>query len=190
MNFSIQVQNMLKLLKSSKTKVEINNDIKYEKYNFISDTIYISATSKRLQKGLENTNPFCLKLIAMYKAYFSSKQSKILHSISTLLTNVSLIMIVMMLLLRIVLGKSRGVCVLCAFIVIIASILKLFMENNAYKKACVYIKKNISKIGEEDITKENVKSVEKQVAKNKLKLIINKEKYRIILLIILLLLMI
>ena len=50
MNLSFQVQNMLKLLKSSKTKVEINNDVKREDYSFVSDTIYISSNCKKEQK--------------------------------------------------------------------------------------------------------------------------------------------
>ena len=190
MNLSFQVQNMLKLLKSSKTKVEISGDVKNEKYSFISDTIYISSTVKSKQKGLEDANPFCLKLVSMYKLYFSSKQANLLHFIQLMLTNISLIMFGMTILFRITLGKSRGVCILTSLVILLATGLELFMENNAYKRACAYIKKNVSKIGDEDITKENVNSVEKLVNKNKLKLIINKELYRIILFLILLLLMI
>ncbi len=190
MNLSYQVQNMLKLLKNNKTKVEINSDIKKEKYNFISNTIYISMANKITQKGLEGTNPFCLKLVAMYKVYFNSKQSSILHMLKILLTNLSIIMFAMTLLFRLVLGKSRGVCILTCIITFASMLLDLFMESNAYKRACVYIKKNISKIDDENITKENVKSVENTINKNKIKLIISKETHRFIMLIVLLLLMI
>lgn len=190
MNLSFQVQNMLKLLKSSKTKVEISSDVKNEKYSFISDTIYISSTDKMKQKGLEDTNPFCLKLISMYKLYFASKQSGLLHFLLLMLTNISLIMFGMTILFRITLGKSRGVCLLTAVAMLLGLGLEVFMENNAYKRACAHIKKNVSKIGDDDITKENVNSVEKLVKKNKLKLIVNKELYRLILLVVLLLLMI
>ncbi len=190
MNLSFQVQNMLKLLKSSKTKVEISSGVKDEKYSFISDTIYISSTVKSKQKGLEDANPFCLKLVSMYKSYFSSKQSNLLHFMLLMLTNISLIMFGMTILFRIILGKSRGVCLLTALVILLSLGLQLFMDNNAYKRASVYIKKNISKIGDEDITKENVNNVENLIKKNRLKLIINKELYRIILLVILLLLII
>ena len=190
MNLSYQVQNMLKLLKSNKTKVEINGDIKKEQYNFISNTIYISMANKITQKGLEETNPFCLKLIAMYKAYFSSKQSAFLHILGILLTNLSVIMVAMTVLFRLVLGRSRGVCILTGVIILVLMLLKMSMENNAYKKACMYIKKNVSKINDENITKENIQKVESTINKNKIKLIINKEGPRLIILIVLLLLMI
>lgn len=190
MNLSVQVQNMLKLLKSSNTKIEIKSDVKKEEYNFMSDTIYISSDYKKVQKGLEDANPFCLKLISLYKWCFYSKQSKLLHSMLLLLTNIALIMSGMTVLFRITLGKSRGVCLLTAFFIVLSFVLKLFMEYNAYKMACTHIKKNIAKIDDEDITKENVNSVENSVKKNKLKLIINKELYRIILLGVVLLLMI
>ena len=181
---------MLKLLKSSKTKVEISSDVKNEKYSFISDTIYVSSLVEGKQKGLEEANPFCLKLIGMYKEYFNSKQSYILHSLLLIITNISLIMFGMAILFRISLGKSRGACLLTAFVILLSLALDLFMESNAYKRACNHIKKNISKIGDEDITKENVNKVENLVKKNKLKLIIDKEKMRLILLAVILLLMI
>lgn len=190
MNLSFQVQNLLKQLKSSQTKVEISSDIKKEEYSFISDTIYISPKDKCVQKGLENANPFCLKLISMHKAYFSSKQSKLLHALKFFLTNISIIMFALAILFRLVLGKSRGVCVLTAVIILLSLILNVFMTSNAFKRACVLIKKNITKIDDEDISKENVNNVEKLVAKNKLKLIINKEKYRIVMLITIIILMI
>ncbi|MBR6688735.1 MAG: hypothetical protein IKL68_01810 [Clostridia bacterium] len=188
MNLSNQVQNMLKLLKSRKTKVEINRNIKKEEYNFISDTIYISLSERIVQKGLESANPFCLKVLSMYKSYFRSKQSKILHTLLILLDNLSLIMTGMTILFRFSLGKSRGVCLLTILFISLEIALNLFVENNAYKRACKYLKKNISKLNDDDITKENVDNVEKLVKKNKLKLIINKEKIKIVMLVLVLIL--
>ncbi len=190
MDLSYQVQNMLKLLKNSKTKVEINNDIKKDEYSFVSETIYISTDAKTVQKGLENTNPFCLKLIAMYKVCFESKQNKLLHAIKLMLINISMIMFGMTILFRITLGRSRAVCLLTATVIFLSVVLKLSMDTDAYKRACKQIKKNLTTIGDKDITKENVNSVEKLVEKNKIKLIINKTMNNLIMLIIVLLLMI
>ncbi len=190
MDLSYQVQNMLKLLKDSKTRVEINNDVKKEEYNFMSDTIYISTDTKKIQKGLESANPFCLKLIAMYKSCFKSKQTKLLHVTDVMLSNISLVTFAMTVLFRIMLGRSRGVCLLTAIVILLSAMLKLFMNANAYKRACKHIKKNLAAIGDKDITKENMNNVEKAVEKNKVKLIINKTKYRLSMLVIVLLLMI
>lgn len=190
MDLSYQVQNMLKLLKSSKTKVEINNDIKKDGYSFMSDKIYISKNTKVVQKGLESANPFCLKLMAMYKACFESSQSKLLQAVNLMLTNISIIMFGMTVIFRIILGKSRGVCLLTAAVMVVSMLIRISMDINAYKKACKQIKKSITTIGDKDITKENVNSVEKLIKKNRLKLIINKTKYRLIMIAIVLLLMI
>lgn len=190
MDLSYQMQNMLILLKNSKTKVEIAADVKKDEYNFMSDKIYISTNTETFQKGLEKANPFCLKLIAIYKACFKSKQSKILHIFNVMLTNISIIMFAMMIMFRIVLGKSRGVCLLTIIVMILSIILMLSMEANAYKRACKHIKKNITTLGDKDITKENVNSVEKIVEKIKTKLIINKAIYKLVMVIIALLLMI
>lgn len=190
MDLSYQVQNMLKLLKSGKTKVEINNDIKKEKYNFMSDKIYISKNTKTVQKGLEGANPFCLKLIAMYKVCFEARQSKALQAVKLLLNNISIIMFGMTILFRIVLGKSKGVCLLTTIVMLIFILLSLLMEIDAYKKACKQIKKTMTSIGDKDITKDNVNDVEKLIKKNKIKLIINKTKYRLFMIAIVLLLMI
>ena len=88
------------------------------------------------------------------------------------------------------LGKSRGVCLLTAAVMVVSMLIRIAMDTNAFKKACKQIKKSITTIGDKDITKENFKIVEKLIKKKRIKLIINKTKYRLIMIAIVLLLMI
>ena len=85
--------------------------------------------------------------------------------------------------------KSTAIWAVAA-VIVVSMLIRISMDTNAYKKACKQIKKSITTIGDKDITKENVNSVEKLIKKNRLKLIINKTKYRLIMIAVVLLLMI
>lgn len=130
------IKNILNLLNNNHTLIEeVDSQTNY--YNFITDTIYLSKNLDSLKqtKGLENTNPFCAELITICHECIHSVQSKILHVLNLILSNLSLILTIVTIIIMLFFSKPLWWIVFCLVTVICAAIVRLLLEIDAITKS-------------------------------------------------------
>ena len=124
---------ILYLLNNYHTSVETVENTKTSYYNFVTDTIYLSENSnnQKHKKGLENANPFCGELVTICHECIHSVQSKWLHILNLILSNLSIIFTIISFILMMLFSKPIWWIVISVVIIVLAIFARLFLEINA-----------------------------------------------------------
>lgn len=148
MNQENLTKEVLTFLNNNHTSVKESNDIGVNYYNFVTDTIYLTTRIKENKpaKGLENANPFCGNLVTICHECIHSIQLKALHIINLVLSNISIILTVISLILMITIGKPNWLCIVALSLVLLAIACRLFLEIDAINKSTIVAEKVLEKV--------------------------------------------
>lgn len=123
---------ILTLLNNNHTKVKEVSDINGNYYNYIADTIYMTTNMDNIKKErLDETNLFCAKLVTICHECIHSIQSKVLHILNILLSNLSIIISVVAIILMISFNKPTWYIVFGVAIVFLSTMIRLVLEIDA-----------------------------------------------------------
>lgn len=128
---------ILYLLNNNHTSIENVENIKTNYYNFVTDKIYLAnnINDSKHKKGLENANPFCGELVTICHECIHSVQSKWLHILNLILSNLSIIFTIISFILMLFFSKPIWWIVISATIIVLAIFVRLFLEINAITRS-------------------------------------------------------
>lgn len=158
---------VLALLNNKHTLVKESNDIEANYYNFVTDTIYLRTKIKenKSAKGLENANPFCGNLVTICHECIHSIQSKMLHIVNLILSNISIILAIFSLILTVTIGKPNWFCAFSVIVILLAISCRLFLEVDAITRSTVLAEKSLEKISVQNVNIEDIQQAKKIIGK-------------------------
>lgn len=183
---------ILKYLNNNHTKIEVKPEFKGNYYSFLTDTIYIAKNfnSKQPKKNVEKINVNTSNLVVTCHECIHSIQSRALHIINTILSNVSLILALVVVLLS-VFKKESLVFNLASLSIIVASVaLRCVLEMEAINGSTKLALEILQQENIDKITLNDIKQAEEYIKKHKLLALLGMNKDKIIMIVTLLLIVI
>lgn len=166
MNKKEVAKNILVLLNNMTTKVEESNEVQANYYNYITDTIYLSINNDSKQpKGLDNTNPFCGKLVALCHECIHSVQNKILHGLNFVLSNMCIFTTIILVILSITLDEKMLYTILGSIIIAFAILIRMWLELDAIKRSVPLARRYIEKYDFERVDIKDISQAERIIKK-------------------------
>lgn len=158
---------ILELLGNNHTKVKVSNEYNSNYYNFLTDTIYLTSNINKIKrvKGLENANPFCGNLVTICHECIHSVQDRRLHILNLILSNLSIALTIISLILMFLLGKTLYFVIISAIIIIDTILIRLTLEAQAITKSIWLANKAIQKINIEKVQKDDVEQAKSIIKK-------------------------
>lgn len=160
-------KHILKYLKNEHTRVELKEDFKGNYYSFIIDTIYIAKNfqEQKVPTEAKNINKKASELVVVCHECIHSIQSKCLHILNMLLSNLSIILAIINIVLVLFWTSTLWLKIFTIIIILTSIIIRLILEvgavNGSIKLASVLVSKAIVKgISKHDI-EEGTKFIEK-----------------------------
>ena len=184
------VKEILGFLNNQNTKVQLKKDFNGNYYSHITDTIYISDafSDKKMPKHAQNINKKAAELIVLCHECIHSVQNKKLHILNTILSNLSIILTIICLVIG-VLGKSvfwLEIVTVC--VIIVGIIVRVILENGAINGSITLSKELVEKNKVNDITildiEQSIKYINKYKCLALLRMVLDKITFLILILII------
>lgn len=158
---------ILYLLNNHHTSVETVENVKTNYYNFVTDKIYLARkrNNSKYKKGLENANPFCGELVTICHECIHSVQSKWLHILNLILSNLSIIFTIISFVLMMFFSKHIWWTAISATIIVLAFFDRLFLEINAITMSLKIAKKAMETLNINGVDKKDIAEARKIINK-------------------------
>lgn len=149
---------ILSLLGNNHTKVKVSSNYNCNYYNFLTDTIYLKTNMNKIKlaKGLEKANPFCGNLVTICHECIHSMQSKSLHILNLMFSNLSIVLTIVSLILMITTTKPLWFIVISAVLIVGVILIRLALEIQAITKSIALANQAVQKINIENVQKGDV----------------------------------
>jgi len=156
---------VLTLLGNNHTKLKGLEEIEVNYYNFLTDTIYLTTNvnKKKQAKGLENANPFCGNLVTICHECMHSMQAKTLHILNLILSNLSIVLAIVSIILILTIGKALWVSLVSVTIILAAILVRVVLELEAIKKSLVLSEQVLTKCNIENVKNKDIQQARKIV---------------------------
>lgn len=146
---------VLTILNNNKTSIKQIENQKTNYYNYITDTIYLADYAK--QKGLENTNPFCGNLITICHECIHSIQSRYLHILNFIFSNLSILLTIIGIITKLFFEQADWVKILTCFVISSAILTRSILEISAIRKSVELAEKIINVLEIKSISLNDIK---------------------------------
>lgn len=125
---------VLKVLDNQNVKVKLKKDINGNYYSFLNNTIYL--TNRELNKEeLKKPDLKCGQLITICHECIHSTQSRWLHILNVLFSNLAIVLALLFFIRIIMYSGITLLGVLESFVLLVAILLRLILEIDAIKKS-------------------------------------------------------
>lgn len=158
---------VLSLLGNNHTSVIESDDMEVNYYNFLTDTIYLTTNfnKQKQAKGLENANPFCGNLVTICHECIHSMQAKTLHILNLILSNLSIVLAIICIILMLTVGKVIWFSLVSVAIILVAILVRVVLELEAINKSLVLAEQVLTKCNIEDVQNRDIQEARNIVKK-------------------------
>lgn len=147
---------ILGILNNNHTKVQEKSDIKGNYYNYMTDTIYLTTNKEyNMQKRLDKTNLFCAKLLTICHECIHSVQNKKLHLLNLILSNLSIVVTAIAMILLIDFNKPIWYTIFGTIIIFLAILVRGILEIDAINRSL-----NLAKLAIVNLKINNISNVD------------------------------
>lgn len=184
------INEILKHLDNTHTKVESRENFKGNYYNYLTDTIYVGGKfeNAKLPSKKDNVNKKAAMFIVACHECIHSIQSKCIHILNMIFSNISVILTIIAIILGLFIEKHMTIKMLTIICVVISMIIRFVLEIHAIKES-TNIASIIIKTTEIDgVSEEDIQNSKKYMDKHKYVAFLGMILDKIVLLILVLLL--
>lgn len=178
-------KDVLEYLNNNHTKIIEKEDFKGNYYSFLTDTIYLAKNfeNTKVPKEVENVDKRVGNLIVIVHECIHSIQSKIIHILNIIFSNLTIILGILSVMLALFNAKNQAINIITEIIVLFGIIVRLYLEIEAINKSTIVAKEIVKKYNI-DINVSDFEKSEKYMKKTKLFAIIDMIKDKIIVFVI------
>lgn len=182
----LDVKKILQDLGNNHTNIKYISEYNGNYYNYITDTIYISNSekTKKIPKKLKDFNQDVGQAIMLLHECIHSIQNKVLHVLNLVFSNLSLILGIILVILKIFNKKHFGINIVEIVLLLLACIIRGVLEYDAIKRSVILTKQYVKSNVIQDISNEDVLKISKIIKRLTPMQIIYMLKGKIILLLI------
>lgn len=181
---------ILNYIGNTHTKVEKKEGFMGNYYSHLIDTMYIAENfeNKEMPAGVKNINKKAAELVVVCHECIHSTQSKCIHLLNTLFSNLSIVLSVVYVMMALLWTNYIWLKIVTAIIIVASIVLRITLEigaiNNSIKLASEIVNnKIIEGISQNDI-EESIKYINKHKIMAVLQMITDKIVFLILVLII------